>query len=111
MTRAHATELGYSLVMRDIDTRDWSRPGVNAIASAVLKDAFPGAIVLFYDGGGDRWQTTEALETILEALSNQGYVFESVCPQTSAAMQVPSDRLPKRASVFGAASRVWMAQD
>ena len=38
------------------------------------------AIVLMHDGGGDRSQTVEALETVLEALSNQGYVFEVVCP-------------------------------
>jgi peptidoglycan/xylan/chitin deacetylase (PgdA/CDA1 family) len=78
-TRAYAAELGYSLVMWDIDTRDWSQPGADAIVSTVLTKAFPGAIVLFHDGGGDRSQTVEALETILETLSNQGYIFEPVC--------------------------------
>jgi len=33
-----------------------------------------------HDGGGDRSQTLEALETILETLISQGYVFEVVCP-------------------------------
>jgi peptidoglycan/xylan/chitin deacetylase (PgdA/CDA1 family) len=47
--------------------------------SAVVDQAYQGAIVLFHDGGGDRSQTVEALETILEALSDQGYVFEVVC--------------------------------
>jgi len=36
--------------------------------------------VLFHDGGGDQSQTVEALETILETLSSQGYAFEVVCP-------------------------------
>ena len=58
---------------------DWSRPGASAIADTVLKEAFPGAIVLFHDGGGDRAQTVEALGSVLEGLSQKGYVFEPVC--------------------------------
>jgi peptidoglycan/xylan/chitin deacetylase (PgdA/CDA1 family) len=50
-----------------MDTEDWRQPGAEAI-------------VLFHDGGGDRPQTVEALETILETLSSQGYAFEVVCP-------------------------------
>jgi peptidoglycan/xylan/chitin deacetylase (PgdA/CDA1 family) len=46
----------------------------------VVDQAYPGAIVLFHDGGGDQSQTVEALGTILETLSEQGYVFEVVCP-------------------------------
>ena len=64
----------------NIDTEDWRQPGAEAIASAVAEQAYPGAIVLMHDGGGDRFQTVEALETILETLSKQGYVFEVVCP-------------------------------
>jgi peptidoglycan/xylan/chitin deacetylase (PgdA/CDA1 family) len=79
-TRAYAAELGYSLVLWDIDTRDWSQPGVDAIVSTVLTKAFPGAVVLFHDGGGDRAQTVEALDRILQALSERGYRFEPVCP-------------------------------
>ena len=33
-----------------------------------------------HDGGGNRSQTVEALETILETLSSERYVFEVVCP-------------------------------
>jgi len=33
---------------------------------------------MFHDGGGNRPQTVEALGTILETLSDQGYVFEVV---------------------------------
>jgi len=64
----------------NIDTEDWRQPGAEAIVSAVVPQAYPGAIVLFHDGGGDRSQTVEALETILETLSSQGYAFEIVCP-------------------------------
>jgi peptidoglycan/xylan/chitin deacetylase (PgdA/CDA1 family)/heat shock protein HslJ len=78
-TRAYAAELGYALVMWNIDTEDWRRPGVDAIVSGVLTDVYPGAILLMHDGGGDRAQTVQALDTILEALGQQGYVFEVVC--------------------------------
>jgi len=79
-TRAYAAELGYSLIFWNIDTQDWRKPGAEAIASEVIDKAYPGAIVLMHDGGGDRSQTLEALETILETLISQGYVFEVVCP-------------------------------
>jgi peptidoglycan/xylan/chitin deacetylase (PgdA/CDA1 family) len=79
-TRAYAAELGYSLVMWDIDTRDWARPGAEAIAATVIEEARPGAVVLFHDGGGDRAQTVEALEMVLGKLSEEGYRFEVVCP-------------------------------
>lgn len=65
--------------MWNIDTWDWQRPGADAIASHVLESAYPGAIVLMHDGGGDRSQTVEALRSVLEALSSQAYVFEVAC--------------------------------
>jgi len=77
---AYAAELGYKVVMWNIDTEDWRRPGADAIASRALNKAYPGAIVLMHDDGGDRSQTVEALKTILETLSSQGYAFEVVCP-------------------------------
>ncbi|MCC7352440.1 MAG: polysaccharide deacetylase family protein [Anaerolineae bacterium] len=78
-TRAYAEELGYRIVMWDIDTEDWKRPGAESIAARVLKNVFPGAIILFHDGGGDRAQTVEALATVLNELAKQGYRFEPVC--------------------------------
>jgi peptidoglycan/xylan/chitin deacetylase (PgdA/CDA1 family) len=78
-TVAYAAELGYKVVLWDIDTQDWRRPGAWAIASEVLEAARPGAVVLMHDGGGDRTQTVEALDTVLTTLSDQGYTFEALC--------------------------------
>jgi peptidoglycan/xylan/chitin deacetylase (PgdA/CDA1 family) len=78
-TRAYLSELGYRLVMWDIDTVDWRRPGVGAIIEEATSKAFPGAVVLFHDGGGDRSQTVEALESVLRELSRRGYAFAPVC--------------------------------
>jgi peptidoglycan/xylan/chitin deacetylase (PgdA/CDA1 family) len=78
-TRARAEELGYRIVMWDIDTVDWKRPGAEAIAEEVLTKAYPGAVVLMHDGGGDRSQTVEALANVLSGLHAQGYLFEPLC--------------------------------
>ncbi len=78
-SRALAAELGYRLVLWNVDTRDWSRPGVQAIVNEAVGKAQPGAIILFHDGGGDRSQTLEALEAILPALRDQGYRLVPVC--------------------------------
>jgi peptidoglycan/xylan/chitin deacetylase (PgdA/CDA1 family) len=78
-TRAYAHELGYRIVLWDIDPRDWARPGAEAIATHVLERIKPGKVVLLHDGGGDRAQTLAALELILQRLQAQGYRFEPVC--------------------------------
>lgn len=77
-TASYAAELGYQIVTWDIDPKDWRRPGVDAIASHVLKRAFPGAIVVLHDGGGGSQQTVAAVATILAELSAQGYVFRGM---------------------------------
>jgi peptidoglycan/xylan/chitin deacetylase (PgdA/CDA1 family) len=58
----------------DIDPRDWARPGVAAIESAMLA-AGPGDIILCHDGGGDRSQTYAALQTVIPALLRRGLRF------------------------------------
>lgn len=58
----------------DVDTLDWSRPGVDAIVQRILS-VQPGQIVLMHDGGGERNQTVEALRIALPQLREQGYRF------------------------------------
>jgi peptidoglycan/xylan/chitin deacetylase (PgdA/CDA1 family) len=78
-TRAYAAELGYEVVLWNLDTLDWSRPGAEAIVSAVTDSVYPTAIVLMHDGGGDREQTVTALESVLSELSSRGYALEPLC--------------------------------
>ena len=80
-TRGYAAELGYQIVMWDIDPMDWRRPGTDAIASHILRNAHPGAIVLMHDGGGDRSQTVEALELVLRELTARGFKFYTIFGQ------------------------------
>ncbi len=74
-----AAEMGLEVVLWSIDTQDWRRPGVEAIATHILESAFPGAIILMHDGGGDRSQSVAALQQVLPQLQQQGYVFNVLC--------------------------------
>lgn len=55
------------------DTYDWKRPGVNRIVNKVTSGVKPGDIILLHDAGGDRSQTVEALDKILDYLQKNGY--------------------------------------
>ncbi|GAB3414998.1 polysaccharide deacetylase family protein [Flindersiella endophytica] len=68
----------HDIVLWDIDTLDWTRPGSHRIAQTVVSHARPGNIVLMHDGGANRAQTVAALDTILRELYGQGYLFRSL---------------------------------
>lgn len=59
----------------NLDSHDWTRPGVKAIAQTVIKGVKPGYVVLLHDGGGDRTQTLKALPYIIKGLRAKGYSF------------------------------------
>jgi len=61
----------------DIDTRDWSTPGVNAIVQQIER-ATAGDIILCHDGGGDRSQTVSALKIAIPYLIEHGFTFVTV---------------------------------
>jgi peptidoglycan/xylan/chitin deacetylase (PgdA/CDA1 family) len=76
--RAQIVQLHLIPVMWSVDTRDWQRPGANAIIQAVLIHASDGGIVLMHDGGGNRLQTVAALPSIIEGLRQHGYDLVTV---------------------------------
>ncbi len=65
----------------DVDPRDWARPGVPAIRTAMLQ-ARPHDIILCHDGGGDRAQTYRALQLVLPELRHRGYTFTTLPART-----------------------------
>ncbi|WP_144121256.1 bifunctional polysaccharide deacetylase/glycosyltransferase family 2 protein [Catellatospora sichuanensis] len=81
-----AADEGYLTVLADLDTKDWSRPGVDAIVAAATPARGAGAIVMMHDAGGDRSQTVAALEILIPRLQQQGYRFTTV----SQAMELPA---------------------
>jgi peptidoglycan/xylan/chitin deacetylase (PgdA/CDA1 family) len=76
--RAAAARAGQTVVLWDVDTRDWAEPGTPHIVRAVLDNAHPGATILMHDAGGDRSQTVAALRIVLPRLLAQGYTFATV---------------------------------
>jgi cellulose synthase/poly-beta-1,6-N-acetylglucosamine synthase-like glycosyltransferase/peptidoglycan/xylan/chitin deacetylase (PgdA/CDA1 family) len=68
----------YRVVLADLDTRDWARPGVPKIVATAAPAAGAGAVVMMHDGGGDRSQTVAALERMIPALQARGYRFQTV---------------------------------
>jgi peptidoglycan/xylan/chitin deacetylase (PgdA/CDA1 family) len=58
-----------------VDPRDWSRPGVAAIAGNIMRNTGTGSIILEHDGGGNRSQTVAALKIVLPRLLAAGYRF------------------------------------
>ena len=76
--RAAAAARGLRLVLWNVDTDDWAKPGVASIEKELLKHAKPGHTVLMHDGGGDRSQTLAALKVVLPQLVARGYRFDSV---------------------------------
>ena len=74
-----ARALGLRLVMWDVDSNDWRRPGARVIARRVLGRVRSGDVVLLHDGGGDRSQTLAALQRLLPSLSARGFRFSPLC--------------------------------
>ncbi len=60
------------MVLWDVDTDDYTRPGVDAIARTAVDRARPGSIILMHGGGGDRSQTVAALPSIIRGLRAKG---------------------------------------
>ena len=78
-TQSYAAEAGYSLVMWTLDSGDWKQPGTDIITARVLNNVRDGSIILMHDGGGDRAQTSAALDIILADLTSRGYRFAALC--------------------------------
>lgn len=64
---------GHVVTLWSVDSKDWRNPGVKQIVDNVMKNAFPGAIILMHDGGYQRNQTVKALGPIIDNLRDQGY--------------------------------------
>ncbi|MGW0765592.1 polysaccharide deacetylase family protein [Streptomyces sp. NPDC002676] len=59
----------------NVDSKDFERPGTDAIVATVKGELGNGPTLLFHDAGGDRSQTVAALRTLLPWLKQQGYAF------------------------------------
>jgi hypothetical protein len=71
-TRAAASELGFDVVLWDIDAGSMA-------ADALAAQVFPGAVVHFADSGDGGQATATALEALLPLLTQQGYSVQAAC--------------------------------
>jgi len=69
---------GNVVALWSVDSKDWRNPGVKQIVDNVIKNVFPGAIILLHDGGYQRTQTVKALSPIIDALRERGYRFSTL---------------------------------
>ncbi|MFF7194033.1 polysaccharide deacetylase family protein [Streptomyces sp. NPDC008079] len=74
-SRALAAQHGMRPLGWNVDTKDYTKPGVGTIVQTIKYELSNGPTILFHDGGGDREQTVDALEQILPWLKGQGYAF------------------------------------
>jgi peptidoglycan/xylan/chitin deacetylase (PgdA/CDA1 family) len=64
---------GHIVALWSVDSKAWRNPGVKQIVDNVIKNVFPGAIILMHDGGYQRTQTVKALGPIIDALRDRDY--------------------------------------
>jgi peptidoglycan/xylan/chitin deacetylase (PgdA/CDA1 family) len=75
---AQAKSAREQVVLWNVDSLDWTRPGVDRIVQNVTKGMGRASIVLMHDGGGDRSQTIAALPIVISWLKSHGYKFVTV---------------------------------
>jgi peptidoglycan/xylan/chitin deacetylase (PgdA/CDA1 family) len=72
---SYCAQAGLTPLAWSVDPRDWSRPGVRAIARTIMSGTRTGSVILEHDGGGNRSQTVAALKIWLPRLLDAGYHF------------------------------------
>lgn len=72
-----AREKGYSIILWNIDPKDWTRPPVQTVINTVLKAIVPGSIILLHDGQYPL-PTPKVLAILIDRLREQGYEFVTV---------------------------------
>jgi peptidoglycan/xylan/chitin deacetylase (PgdA/CDA1 family) len=77
--RALTAQRGLTMMLYDVDPRDWARPGAQTIAARVLGAIHAGSIVDLHDGGGNRSETVAALPLILQGLAARHLTPVALC--------------------------------
>ena len=74
------TKMGYTTVGADIDSQDFTKPGVDKMIHTVTSQlgSGPSHVILFHDAGTDRQQTVDALDKLIPMLQKQGYEFVTI---------------------------------
>ncbi|MBO5111650.1 MAG: polysaccharide deacetylase family protein [Clostridia bacterium] len=73
-----AEELGYRIVLWDVDTRDWAHEPVDKMVKNIMESTDNGDIILFHDYHPSVANTIKTLDIIIPALQEQGFRFVTV---------------------------------
>ncbi|MBE6673438.1 MAG: polysaccharide deacetylase family protein [Ruminococcaceae bacterium] len=73
-----AAEMGYSIILWTVDTRDWDHTPAKTIVENVMHTVKSGDIILFHDYITSPSPTPDALRQLIPALLRQGYQFVTV---------------------------------
>src|SRR5215831_3887398 len=95
-------EFGYDIILWDVDTLDWKRPGPGVVRSRILKETRPGSIVLSHDIHPG---TIEAMPSTLDQLEAKGFKFVTVSELIDMATPVtphPKAEAPEKAAAKAA---------
>jgi peptidoglycan-N-acetylglucosamine deacetylase len=87
-------ELGYDIILWDVDPYDWKRPGPVVVRNRILKETHPGSIVLSHDIHPG---TIEAMPSTLDALAAKGFKFVTVSEliRMAAPRRLPTSSQPE----------------
>ncbi|MGI9114446.1 MAG: polysaccharide deacetylase [Chthoniobacterales bacterium] len=80
-------ELGYEIILWDVDPLDWKNPGPSVVANRILKETRPGSIVLSHDIHA---QTIEAMPDTIRELEEKGFKFVTVSELLKMATPLPA---------------------
>lgn len=89
-------DLGYQIIMWDVDPLDWRRPGPAAVTSRILRETRAGSIVLSHDIHPG---TIEAMPHTFDELEAKGFKFVTVSELIR--METPEPPKPPKPSPTG----------
>ena len=68
-------ELGYNIILWDVDPLDWKRPGPSVVCNRIVRETRPGSIILSHDIHPG---TIEAMPSTFDQLQAKGFKFVTV---------------------------------
>ncbi len=89
-------ELGYEIILWDVDPLDWKKPGPSVVSNRILKETRPGSIVLAHDIHAS---TIKAMPETLNQLEEKGFKFVTVSELIRLAKSQPPKPAPVAAAV------------